>query len=407
MNAHSKYSLPSSQRRFALNFFLLYSIFAVITPYFPVLLKAQGFTKTNIGSIMACFAAMGVLSPFLWGYISDRARDRRPIIAFATLGACIMFLSFSRIYSLTLALLAAIAFGFFYRPIIPLVDGQVLRYIHEHGGDYGKPRASGSIAFIFWLIVLETIGISAIGSGRLIMFTAIIIFSLAHAGGLFLLPLTDRESNEQANRHIPVKRHFDWTAIFCASFLFFLFTSFLQRFAMMGQYIFFTLFVEEEIGYHKPGLLWMLGAVAEIPFLFFGFWFVRRVGVKALLAAGALAAMLRLIGYSIAPGPVSLALLQIFHAFTFGAYHIACVTYINRTIPADMKQSAMTIFVAGSLGLSSVLGSQAGGWLIDQVGYRKMYLVFASIAALAFLLTVLLIREPEQRKEIPENTETA
>ncbi len=403
---HQKYSLASSQRRFAINFFLLYSIFAIITPYFPVLLKAQGFSKTNIGSIMALFAAMGVLSPFLWGYISDRARDRRPIIAFATLGACVMFLCFSRISTLPFALLAAVAFGFFYRPIIPLVDGQVLRYIHEHGGDYGKPRSFGSIAFIFWLIVLETIGISASGSGRVIMFTAIIVFCLAHAAGLFLLPLTDRESNERANKHIPVTRHFDWTTILCASFLFFLFTSFLQRFAMMGQYIYFTLFVEEVIGYHKPGYLWMLGAIAEIPFLFFGLWFVRRVGVKTLLAAGALAAAFRLTGYALAPNALTLACLQILHAFTFGAYHIACVTYINRTIPADMKQSAMTIFVAGSLGLSSVLGSQAGGWLIDQIGYRKMYFVFAAIAALAFFLILLLIKEPKQREEPPEELET-
>ncbi|MFW6286978.1 MAG: MFS transporter, partial [Candidatus Sumerlaeota bacterium] len=114
----------TSQKRFALNFFLLYSTFAIVTPYFPVVLKAQGFTKTDIGAIMAVFAAMGVLAPFLWGYVSDRARDRRPIIAFATLCACAMFLAFSRIHAFVPALLAAVAFGFFYRPIIPLVDGQ-------------------------------------------------------------------------------------------------------------------------------------------------------------------------------------------------------------------------------------------------------------------------------------------
>ena len=43
--------------------------------YNTLLLQGSGFSSAEVGSIMAAFAAVGIIAPPIWGYIADRIRS--------------------------------------------------------------------------------------------------------------------------------------------------------------------------------------------------------------------------------------------------------------------------------------------------------------------------------------------
>jgi len=223
------------EARFAANYFCLFSVFAVVTPYFQALLRWQGLTTSQIGFVFSGFAVVGILTPPLWGWFSDHSHHRRSLLALAIVGAGVTFTLFGWIAHFWIALAAALLFSFFYHPIIPLTDGQVVRYLSEHGGDYGRPRTAGSVAFVVMMGLLEWLGVADRASGPTIVIRAMAIGCLAHAASVALLPLTERERAERADPR-QKRRHFDWAILRRRPFVLFCLVAFLGRFGMTAYY---------------------------------------------------------------------------------------------------------------------------------------------------------------------------
>jgi len=391
----------AAQQRFGLNFFCLFAVFGVVAPYLQVLLDARGFSKQNIGFILGGVEAAGLVSPLLWGWVSDHSRHRRSIMAAAVLGAGATFLLFGRVAGVGVGLAVALCFGFFVRPIIPLTDGFVLRYLSEHRGDYGRARVWGSLSFVFTILVLEALGVADEQKGTRLILGAVVVLTLFHLGSVSLLPLTANEHAVRSGR-TPYRRvEFDWSLLRSRAFVILLAVGFLGRMAMQSQYSFFTLFVREEIGYAQAGKLWTLGALAEIPVIFFSGVLIARLGIRNLLVLGLLGATLRITGYAVAPILWVVVALQALHALAFGAFHVATVTFVARLVPSGMKQSAMAVFVAVSMGLGAILGSALGGVLIEHFGYRAMYGVFSCIGAASCVAAWLFLAEPSPHTPEP------
>ena len=166
---HSDAFPPGMAARFFLVYAALFVPFAVATPFLQVLLKERGFSEGDIGLIQGILEVMAVLAPPLWGYFSDRTHARRVILAVVVVCMVPSFLLFGLVATLLPALMAAILFGLFSRPLIPLTDGLTFRHIHDHGGDYGRVRIGGSVAFMVTVVSLEWLGVSRAGGGRLIL----------------------------------------------------------------------------------------------------------------------------------------------------------------------------------------------------------------------------------------------
>jgi len=381
------------QGRFALNYFALFSVFAVVTPYFQKLLYLRGFNEEQIGFITAMLETVGIFAPPLWGWLSDHSRHRRRLLAATILGAAAMFMTFGWVGAFPLAVASAVVFGFFYRPIIPLNDGLFLRYLAEHGGDYGRPRIAGSVAFIIVIFTMEAVGVAG-AHGREVILGAMALCAMFHVAAIGALPLTRREIAERAGerRH---QRHFDWRLFLSVQFVSFTLVAFLARVGISGYYGFFTLFLQKELGYKTAGYLWILGPVSEIPVIFFSSAIIRRIGVRNMFALGVAGAAVRLTGYAFVPSFWWIVPLQLLHSLTFGAFHTASIHYVHRIAPPDMKQSAVSVFNAVALGVSAIVGNAAGGMLILRQGYRFMYGCYGLVALVALAGLFLFVREPK------------
>lgn len=383
--------------RFAVSYFALFSVFGVLTPYFQKLLDLQGFHEKQIGTIFAVYETVGLIAPPLWGWFSDHSRHRRRLLLTAILATLVFFLAFGWITAFWLALLVAIPYGFFYRPIIPLTDGMLLRYMEEHGGDYGRPRSAGSFSFMLVIVVMELLGVAG-SSGRGIILGTVAVCSLLHAASVAVLPLTAREKAERATR-TRQKRHIDLALFRSRPFVAFAVAAFLSRLGMMGYYSYFTLYLQKEIGFQQAGYIWIIGPLAEIPVIFFSSAIIRRIGMRTMFALGTAAAAVRLTGFALAPTVGWIIPLQLLHALTFGAFYTASIHYIHRTVPPDMKQSAMAVFAACGIGLAAIVGSYVGGVLIHTHGYRFMFGCYGVVSLVALVVFLLFVKEPPLRKQ--------
>jgi PPP family 3-phenylpropionic acid transporter len=102
------------------------------------------------------------------------------------------------------------------------------------------------------------------------------------------------------------------------------------------------------------------------------------------MSAGGIA--LRLLLWALFPyRPVVIAA-QLLHSLCYGTYHPAAVQFISSVFPAKKRGIGMPVYLALGSGLPSLLGNMAGGVIVESIGYRPLFAVYAGIAALGVLI---------------------
>lgn len=383
----------SSQIRFGAAYFAFFAIIGAVSPYFQKLLHLQGFHEQQIGFIIATGGAAGALTQPLWGWLSDRSRHRRRILAVVAISAGACFAAFGWVHTYALAVVAGAAFGLFFRTLAPLIDGMALRYMAEHGGDYGRVRWVGTLAFVLIVLLMESVGVAG-DAGRTIILTSVVTCCGLAALTAALLPLTGREVAERRSNE-SVRREFHWRALVSGPFLVVVFAGLVSRTCMSGHYSFFTLYLEKEFEFRQAGYLWVIGPASEMIVLFYSTALIKRFGARIMLILGLGAVAVRLFGYALVPSVWFVIPLQTLHALTFGATHASSLHYIQRIVPHDMKQSAMALHSALTMSLGPVAGSALGGVLIHHYDYRTMFACYGALALAGTVVLALMLRDPE------------
>ncbi|MBN1421328.1 MAG: MFS transporter, partial [Planctomycetes bacterium] len=384
----------AAEIRFAFFYLTAFALFGVYMPYFQRLLRLRGFHEEEIGFIVATIEAVGIVAPPAWGWFSHRVPFRRLLIAAALLGSGGIFLAFGQVTAHAAALALAAGYGFFYRPIIPLADGLRLRYMAEHGGDYGRLRALGSLAFTAPIITLEILGVAGEDPRRLVVGAAVTCAVLGASAAL-TLPLTSAERAERLPG-AAVRPRFAWSLFARKPFVALAIVAFLHQIGVAAFYGFFTLYLEDTFSYRPAGYLWILAPLSETPVIYFSTAIIARIGVRNLLALGIGTAVVRLLGYALAPSVGWVIPLQLLHALTFGGFYTASIHYIHRLSPPHMKQGALAVYSACSLGTASIAGNALGGILVYHVGFRAMFAAMSILSLASVVLLFFLIDEPEE-----------
>ncbi|MBR0458878.1 MAG: MFS transporter [Victivallales bacterium] len=371
------------ERRFLLVYLALFAPYSVVTPFLQQLLHLYGYQHEQIGYLLGAIELMAVVAPPVWGLLSDRLHAPRAILLTTVL------LSIPSLYllrpgmSTSMGLLIILAFGFCFKPGIPLTDGLTFSHFRLCGADYGHCRIGGTICFVTLLVVFESVfHISHDTTGRVILAVLSGTFLCQSLSLLAVPPLPKQTSSTKQTASFP------WKTLARPAFLLFVLAAFLGRFAMMSYYSFFSRYLEEVCHYHSLSYIWLLGSLCEFPVIFWSKFLIAKIGVKWLFVAALVGTVLRLAGFALSNSLVIVILLQPLHALTFGAFHIATVTYIGELFPASNQGSAQTIYSAVTVGLGGLLGSAICGIILQRHGYTPMYLTSATIAAIGLALAL-------------------
>ncbi|GAC1405895.1 MAG: major facilitator superfamily domain-containing protein 6 [Burkholderiaceae bacterium] len=374
---------PEQAFNFGFFFFAYYGFIGIFSPYASLFFAHRGITPPQIGVLMSLMQVMRIFGPTLWGWVADRTRQRVGVLRLTALAATLMFMGmfFGRSFAEFFIIMAAV--NTFTSAQGPLSEALMLSTMRDDLTHYGRLRLWGSIGFI----AAVTLG------GELLDWRGIELLpwmSWGMLGLVLLASLRLRETAPRRSQALPsimaILRRREVLAFFGSSFL--------MIGAHASLYVFLSLYLAQ-IGYSKTviGLLWSVGVLAEIGFFYYQAPLFRRFGVRALLLASLLAAVLRFL--IIGCGATSLPWLifaQMLHAASFGAHHSASVMRMQRWFSGPLQASGQALYISISYGLGGTIGGLLMSACWDILGAGSVFIAGALLALLGLVAAVLSFR---------------
>jgi PPP family 3-phenylpropionic acid transporter len=111
-----------------------------------------------------------------------------------------------------------------------------------------------------------------------------------------------------------------------------------------------------------------------------------------LVALSVTVTVARWIGTALATDPVVLVLLQLGHAFTFSALHLAAMLLLARLVPPESSTSGQALYGFTGFGVGGSMGLWLAGVLYEPLGTSGLFFFSAGVAALALVPAAILVR---------------
>lgn len=356
--------------------------FGVILPFLPAVLVARGLDATEVAAVLAAGSAVRLAAGPLGGRAADALGAPRAVIALASVVGTLAALGFTLAAGFAWLMAVHVVLSAAMAPIVPLTDAMTVAATRTTRLDYGRVRAWGSIAFILAALlggqVVERAGVT----GAVLLIAA----GLAATTFVALLLPAGARSARQGKRGL---------AAFAAplrvpAFRWLLLVSALLHASHAFYYAFGTLHWEAAgLGAGTIGALWATGVLAEIALFLWGRGVVARLGPIRLSLVAATCGVLRWGSTALTADPLLLFPLQLLHAGTFGAQHLATMAVLARVIPPEAAGTAQTVHASLGPGLAigvltvlcGPLYERAGGY-----GYFAMAVLCAAAVPAALIL---------------------
>ena len=332
----------------------------IVMPFFPAWLQAKGLDSRATGIVLAVPMFMRLISVSSLARLADRRSAFRAALISTAIGSASAYLVLSQVSGFVPIVLAVALASLFTAPTMPLLDAYALRGLALRGGAYGPVRLWGSVAF-----VLATFGagfvIDRIAPIQIIwlMFGSLVIVATV---SLKLRPIApdggSAEKIDAAAGKLLLSPGF-WIVTGGASLI--------Q--ASHAVYYGFSVLDWRAKGLDVASIggLWGLAVIAEIVLFAVSARFPPRIGSLSLLGVGAFGAVLRWGVMSFDPPLAMLPMLQLLHAFSFGATHLGSMQLLARRAPAQQFATAqgdfatvLAVVMAGGMALSGVLYAGLG-----------------------------------------------
>lgn len=366
-------------------YFFYFAFIGVFLPYFGLYLQTLSFSAWDISVLMSQMQLMRLFGPYLWGTLADRFVSRVPIIRLAGLIALMASASFFHIRSFEAILVAMAVLSFFWSATLPLVETLTFEHLRENPERYSRIRIWGSIGFI----------VAVMGAGALLDHVKLpsmlwmIVFALAGTL-LYAIVIPEAEPALLHADHPPVVeilRQRRVVALFSACFS--------MSAAHGALYVFYSIFLSDH-GYSKSvvGGLWSLGVLAEIAVFFYMSRLLRVFSLRTILLLSFSAAVVRfmMIGWGVEQ-PFVLVFAQVLHGLTFGSFHAAAITVVNRWFLGRTRSRGQALYSSLTFGAGGLVGGLISGWTWDHLGGELTFALSSIFALIGLILVMVWIRE--------------
>jgi len=374
--------MPSFALRLGLLYAALFLVIGCYLPYLPVWLKWRALDADQIAVLLAATLYTRILFTPAISFAADRLGDRRAILIVLAWGSLLSFVILWVSDGFWQMLLAIVLLAVNWTSIMPLIETVAASGIRSFGLDYGKVRLWGSITFI----------VASLGSGTVIQLygpQAVMPILLAATAlmvlATHLMPrqLGGHKASPAATAK-PALRRLKLSDAFALAraplFLLFLLAASLIQASHALMYAFGSLHWQAQ-GFSGGtiGALWSVGVVAEVALFAASGRVIAACGTVRLLGLAGAAAVLRWGFMAFDPPLLVTGLLQILHAMSFGAAHLAAIHFLTHAVPEDRGATAQGLYAAMVAGL--VMGSLtlACGPLYRMLG-GEAYGVMAALA---------------------------
>jgi len=351
-------------------YFLYFGVMGIFLPYFNLYCYHLDFSGFQIGVLSAIRSAALVLCPPVWGIMADRFQIRRPIYIFCNFISTTIWVFYFFTTDFWAMLVISVFYGIFYTPIISFLEAFTMDVLDKEKKSYGRIRAWGSIAFI---IIVITLGkIIDLYSIEIILIMIFVGSTLQAASSLKIPNITIiKEQSFAPKAKVLLKRRV----------IVFLLCAFLMLMSHGTYYGFFSIHLEN-LGYDNTfiGICWALASIAEILVMIKSDRIFKRFSMDNVLVFSFMVAVFRWFGLFFAVSPAAILFLQLFHAVTYGTFHVASILYIDSLTPDEKKTLGQAVNNAITYGLGLMVGFFINGYLFEIVGTATLFMISSFIA---------------------------
>jgi MFS transporter, PPP family, 3-phenylpropionic acid transporter len=378
--------------RLALLYAAMLFYFGVQLPYFPVWLDWRGLSAQDIAIISSAPLMCRLIATPLVSFLADLWGTRRTILlvlAWAGLAVGICTASASSFWPI---LLLQILFASTWTSMMPLTEAVAMAGVKAAGLSYGQMRLWGSAGFLVanliggWLIAIH-----GPGAATLLMILGLIVTVVA----AHLLPVPEADDATPAGK-ATVTLSDSLALITSPTMVWFLLAAGAAQASHAVLYVFGTLHWRAQgLASGWAGALWAISIIAEIALFAAPVHWIQRVSSQTLMLIGVAGGLVRWIVMGFDPPLPLLVLLQVLHAASFTATHLAAMHLINRIVPDAQTGVAQALYATLSGSLATAAAMQAAGLLFPLYGGRA-YWAMAALSVLAMCALWMLSRALRQ-----------
>lgn len=373
----SENSWPKQSLGFGAFYFSYYSFVGVFPTFVSLYLAFRGISAFEIGILMSLMQAMRIIGPNLWGWMADWTGQRARVLQFTAGSALIAFTGFFFGGNFWYFAFFMIAVNLFTSAQGPLSDALILSEMQGNMARYGQLRLWGSVGYVFMTaasgFVLDWAGIGLMPWFGAAILGAVLVVSLC----LYQTPQT----------LVIRKMESVWQVLSQREVIAFMVSGCFMLAAHSAVYAFYSLYLSV-LGYSSVtiGIMWALGASAEIIFFIYQAPIMKRFGVRLVLLASLFLAVVRfaLIGIG-AESFIILLIAQILHAATFGSHHVASILSIQKWFAGPLQARGQALFISASYGVGGTLGGFFLSWIWKDFSPEAVYWVASGFALAAFI----------------------
>ena len=368
--------------RLSLFYAAIFLAAGISMPFWPVWLQGRGLDAAEIGLVLSTGMWLRAFtSPVLAQFADRHGRPDRMVVILAWI-AFVAYFAYWGAHGFWPILSISIVTSVALSAIFPLGDAVTMLKVREGTIDYGRVRLWGSIAFI----------LAAVGGGRIIagqpseLILWLLIGCMAlQLGAVYGLPRSPTAGT--ARLHAPLM-----AILRDRPFLGFVaIASSLQ--ASHAVFYGFSTLHWRAAGYDATviGALWAEGVIAEVVLFAISKKVFARMAPVSLLAVAAAAGVVRWTVLGSTTALPALIAVQVLHAFTFGATHLAAMHQIARTVPAAHGATAQSFYSSFAGGLTMAAAMAGSGWLYARFGGLAFF-AMTGISLAAGLASLALMR---------------
>lgn len=379
--------------RFSLLQFTFWCSWCAFTSFVALYLKHQGHSQANIGLAVSVSTLAGILGQLFWGYLSDRFHTIRRVFIPANLmiAAIILCFLFFRGYPAILLMMALLGFSQVPQPSI--LDTWILKALPKHEHEYGSIRLWASVGFALF----------ALGFGRILssfgfswLFIAPLFFILASL--ILALMTPDIRRDEKKEDSAGMRQAFQ-KILHTPSYLFFIGICFIIGLAARTTHLLLPLIIDAVKGNASHlGLALFITGTSEIPMLMLSRRLSKKLKPYSLVLISCLCYGVQFLLLYLARSTLLVFVAMIFQGMAFGNLLPSIRLFVYNHTPEPLRTMAQTITDGICSSLAGVIGSAAGGFIIQNMGLSALILSCLILTGIAFLMALgktILKKSPE------------
>jgi len=381
--------LEPDRRRYldlSLFYFGFLGVLGLFTPYFSLFLDARGLSPLAISGLLSLWYLTRVVTPGAWAWLVGKSAQPIAWLRFAFAVSALAFIAMQAPLGTAGIAVLLLVFSALYNAIMPQFETVTLSHLGPGSTRYSSIRVWGSVGFV----------VAVIAGGWAVEHASAAWLPL-YTVPWFALALASVWRNDYgpwnrepappggaALRHLVGRRE---VAVF-------LFAALLMQMSHGPYYIFYSLHLAGS-GYsgRAIGLYWALGVVAEIAALLVMRSVLQHHSAARVMQVCLAAGCGRWLLTAFLPSSASaMALAQLAHALTFGAFHAASMQLVVRFFPGALVIRGQGLLYGFSSGVGGVLGGLAAGGFWHLGGGRAAFLFAALVSLAGFTLSAWAIK---------------